>query len=43
MNAMHQEVYHEKHGLIRKVIVDMEEEPVHRVFKEGEEKVPKDI
>ena len=43
MNTMHQKVYHEEHGPVRKVVVDMEEEPVHRVLKEGEEKVSKDI
>jgi hypothetical protein len=43
MNAVHQEVYHEEHRLIRKVVVDMEEEPVHGIFEEGEEKVAEDV
>lgn len=43
VNTVHQEMYHEGHGRIRKVVVDMEEEPVHRILEEGEEKVSKDV
>ena len=43
MNAVHQEMYHEEHGPIREVVVDVEEEPVHGILEEGEEKVPKDV
>ena len=34
---------HQEHRLIRKVVVDVEEEPVHRILEECEEKVPKDV
>lgn len=43
MNTVHQEMYHEEHGVIRKVVIDVEEEPVHRILEESEEKVSKDV
>lgn len=43
MNAMHQEMYHKEQRPIRKVVVDVEQEPVHGILEEGEEKVSKDV
>ena len=43
MDTVHQEMQHEEHGVVRKVVIDVEEEPVHRVLEEGEEKVAKDV
>jgi len=43
MNAVHQEMQHEEHRLIREVVVDVEEKPVHCVLEESEEKVSKDV
>ena len=43
MDTVHQEMHHEERRPVRKVIIDVEEEPVHRILEEGEEKVPKDI
>jgi len=43
VNAVHQEMYHEEHRPIRKVVIDVEEEPVHRILEESEEKVSKDV
>ena len=43
MDTVHQEMQHEEHGVIRKVEIDVEEEPVHRILEEGKEKVSKDV
>lgn len=43
VNAVHQEMYHKEHGPIREVVIDVEEEPVHRILEESEEKVSKDV
>jgi len=43
MDTVHQEMDHEEHGVVRKIVVDVEEEPVHSILKEGKEKVSKDV
>ena len=41
MDTVHQEMQHEEHGVIRKVVINVEEKPVHRILEEGKEKVAK--
>lgn len=43
MNTVHQEMQHEEYWPIRKVVIDMEEEPVHRILEKSEEKVSKEV
>lgn len=43
MNTMHQKMYHEEHVVIRKVVIDVEEESMHRILEKSEEKVSKDV
>jgi len=43
MDTVHQEMDHEEHGVIRKIVIDVEEESVHSILEEGKEKVAKDV
>ena len=43
MDTVHQEMDHEEHGVIREIVIDVEEEPVHRILEESEEEISKDV